>query len=632
MGKPAILAIKVLSDTRKAKQGLKETEQATGHLSDALGKIGGVALAGAALAGGALTALAVTGVKQAAELEQSVGAVNTVFKDGASQMHEYAEGAAEAMGLSQNEYNQLATILGTQLKNGGTAMDQLAGKTNELIGLGADLASMFGGTTPEAVAALSSALKGERDPIERYGVSLKQAQIDAKAAELGFQKVGGSLSNEANQAATLALIMEQTADAHGNFAKETDTLAGQQAILSAQWTNFTTNIGEAFIPVLTKVMSVVTGSLMPALRDFGGFISYSLSSFMESSGGAIGKFAESLTGLGEMAIPFARRVVSALGDAIAFVGQIFSAIEPILSSAISGIMPHLSAMGTKLSELWSGVTGLVSVLVEWLSPAIRDLAPVVQNIFSTIGAVFTDVFGVIAGVFNALKALFTGDWQGLWNSVKDIFSNVWNLIKDILGGAFNHIKNIVLGLGNAIKDLFGNAWNSVVSIVSNAGGRVIDAVASLPGRALSALGNIGSYLWNAGSDLIQGFINGIKHMGGMLWDAVVGIVKGAINGLKSFLGIASPSKLMRQFGIFTGEGFIQGLNLMNKPAAEAMEDLVSIPSTPTIDVNSNHMPSAFGGAVYNITINGVLDADDAARKIEDLLQRRAYRMGTVTVS
>ena len=632
MGKPAILAIKVLSDTRKAKQGLKETEQATGHLSDALGKIGGVALAGAALAGGALTALAVTGVKQAAELEQSVGAVNTVFKDGASQMHEYAEGAAEAMGLSQNEYNQLATILGTQLKNGGTAMDQLAGKTNELIGLGADLASMFGGTTPEAVAALSSALKGERDPIERYGVSLKQAQIDAKAAELGFQKVGGSLSNEANQAATLALIMEQTADAHGNFAKETNTLAGQQAILSAQWTNFTTNIGEAFIPVLTKVMSVVTGSLMPALRDFGGFISYSLSSFMESSGGAIGKFADSLTGLGEMAIPFARRVVSALGDAINFVGQIFSAIEPILSSAISGIMPHLSAMGTKLSELWSGFTGLVSVLVEWLSPAIRDLAPVVQNIFSTIAAVVTDVFGVLAGVFNALKALFTGDWQGLWNSVKDIFSNVWNLIKDILGGAFNHIKNIVLGLGNAIKDLFGNAWNSVVNIVSNAGSRVIDAVASLPGRALSALGNIGSYLWNAGRDMIQGFINGIKHMGGMLWDAVVGIVKGAINGLKSFLGIASPSKLMRQFGIFTGQGFIQGLDLMNKPAAEAMENLVTFPSTPTLDVNSNHMPGSFSGAVYNITINGVLDADDAARKIEELLQRRAYRMGTVTVA
>ena len=161
MGKTAVLAIKVLSDNRKAIKGMQETETAAGSMGRAFEKIGGLALAGAAIAGGAITALAVTGIKQAADLEQSVGAVNTVFKDSASQMHEYAEGAAEAMGLSQNSYNELATVLGTQLKNGGTSMDELADKTNGLIGLGADLASMFGGTTSDAVSALSSALKGE---------------------------------------------------------------------------------------------------------------------------------------------------------------------------------------------------------------------------------------------------------------------------------------------------------------------------------------------------------------------------------------------------------------------------------------------------------------------------------------
>ena len=170
-----------------------------------------------------------------------------------------------------------------------------------------------------------------------------------------------------------------------------------------------------------------------------------------------------------------------------------------------------------------------------------------------------------------------------------------------------------------------------MSIVSSAGSRVIDAVASLPGRALSALGNIGSYLWNAGRDMIQGFINGIKHMGGMLWDAVVGIVKGAINGLKSFLGIASPSKLMRQFGVFTGQGYIDGLGLMKKGAADAMQDLVSVPAVPDLNANINTMPGTHHAAVYNITVNGVLDGDDAARKIQELLQQQSYRMGTVTV-
>lgn len=631
MGKPAILAIKVLSDTRKAKKGLQETEHATGRLMGALGKLGGITLAGAAAAGGALAALAITGIKQAADLEQSIGAVDTVFKGAADQMHRYAAGAAETMGLTENQYNELATVLGTQLKNGGTSIDQLADKTNGLIGLGADLASMFGGTTPEAVAALSSALKGERDPIERYGVSLKQAQIDAKAAELGFVKVGGSLSNEANQAATLALIMEQTADAHGNFAKETDTLAGQQAILSAQWGNFTTNIGKAFLPILTKIMSVLTGSLMPALRDFGNFITESLTQFMSSGDGAISQFATSLKGLAAGAVPFAQHLVSAIGDAVAFVGRIISAIAPVVSAAINGIMPHLSAMGSKLAELWNAFTSVVNIVVQWLTPAIQGMAPVFQNIFNTIGAVITDVFGVFTGVFNALKALFTGDWQGLWNASKDIFSNIWNLVKDILTGAFNHIKNIVLSLGNAVKDLFGNAWNAVVSIVSSAGSRVIDAVASLPGRALSALGNIGSYLWQAGSDMIQGFINGIRNMGGMLWDAVTGIVKNAINGLKSFLGIASPSRLMRQFGVFTGQGFIDGLGMMKQGAADAMQDLVSIPAAPDLTANVNSLPGSHHTAVYNITINGILDGDDAARKIQELLQRQSYRMGTVTV-
>ena len=128
-------------------------------------------------------------VKAAGGLEQSIGAINSVFKSGAGGMLEWSSGAATAVGLTRNEFNELGTLIGSQLKNAGVAMSDLGPKTNELIGLGADLSSMFGGTSREAVEALSSALKGERDPIEKYGVSLKQASSDSKAAELGNEKV-----------------------------------------------------------------------------------------------------------------------------------------------------------------------------------------------------------------------------------------------------------------------------------------------------------------------------------------------------------------------------------------------------------------------------------------------------------
>jgi len=121
--------------------------------------------------------------------------------------------------------------------------------------------------SPSAVGALSSALKGERDPIERYGVSLKQASIDAKAAELGFTKVGGSFDNEAQQAATLALIMEQTADAHGAFAREGDTLSHQIQVLKAHMGDFAAKAGTLVLPAVTALASAAIEHLVPAMEQ-----------------------------------------------------------------------------------------------------------------------------------------------------------------------------------------------------------------------------------------------------------------------------------------------------------------------------------------------------------------------------
>ena len=184
--KKSKLEIVVLAETAKAVNALKNFTKNAGldGMISHVGKLG--AAAGVALGGlGAAAGVYLKGaIGEAGNLEQSIGAIDTVFKTNTAQMHEWAKGAQNSVGLSRDSYNQLATVIGTQLKNGGTAMDQLGGKTNELISLGADLASMFGGTTADAVGALSSALKGERDPIERYGVSLKQAEIDAKAAAL----------------------------------------------------------------------------------------------------------------------------------------------------------------------------------------------------------------------------------------------------------------------------------------------------------------------------------------------------------------------------------------------------------------------------------------------------------------
>jgi len=121
------------------------------------GKSSGGAFSGAFKAGmagiaGAFAAVGIgsfvkDAIQGAGDLEQSVGAISSVFGKSAGDMQKWSRGAAKNVGLTSNEFNELGTLIGSQLKNGGTAMEELAPKTKDLIGMGADLSSMFGGTT-----------------------------------------------------------------------------------------------------------------------------------------------------------------------------------------------------------------------------------------------------------------------------------------------------------------------------------------------------------------------------------------------------------------------------------------------------------------------------------------------------
>lgn len=162
-------------------------------------------------------------------------------------------------GLAKSEYAELGTLIGAQFKNAGIPMDELAPKTDSVIVLGADLAAQFGGATSDAVDALSSALRGETDPLERYGVSLTAAAVSAEAARLGFAKVGGEFDLAARQAATLSLIEAQSADAMGTFAREGDTLANKQQRLGALWRDGAARIGTVLLPAVSGFAGLLIG-------------------------------------------------------------------------------------------------------------------------------------------------------------------------------------------------------------------------------------------------------------------------------------------------------------------------------------------------------------------------------------
>lgn len=246
----AVLTIKILGDAASGIRALEETagqaETFAGRTAGAFRSMQGPALAAA----GGLAAAGTMVVKAASDQEQAVGALTAVFGDQTSVMLENARAAA-VLGLSTADYAQQSAVLGAQLANQGIAQDQLAGTTDNLIGLAADMAAQFGGSTSEAVGALSSLMRGEMDPIEKYGVALKASEVSAYAAANGM--------TEAEAKVALLTASLQNTGTIGAAAREADTLASSTQQMAAQMENSAAAIGEGLMPVASALMEQLSG-------------------------------------------------------------------------------------------------------------------------------------------------------------------------------------------------------------------------------------------------------------------------------------------------------------------------------------------------------------------------------------
>ena len=219
----------------------------------------GIAALGAAAAGTAVVAFLGDAVKAAGDLQQSVGGVETVFGAASDKIKAFGKDSAENVGLSTNSFNELITVTGALLKNKG--LTDFADQSLKLVQIGADLSAQFGGTAKDAVEALNAAMRGESDPIERYGISLNETAVNAELAAKGVQKVNGNFTEQQKTMARLTILQRQASDATGKFASEADTLQGQQQRLNAEWENAKAELGQGLLPALTKTIEGIRGGV-----------------------------------------------------------------------------------------------------------------------------------------------------------------------------------------------------------------------------------------------------------------------------------------------------------------------------------------------------------------------------------
>jgi hypothetical protein len=362
---------------------------------------GAMKVAGAAVIASGVLSVGKDLLNLASNAEQSMGGVEAVFKGYADTVKKNSKEAATALGLSGNSYRELATVIGSQLKNAGVPMDALGGKTDSLISMGADLSAMFGGTTSEAVDALSSALKGEMDPIEKYGISLNDAALKAEAMSLGLYNGKGNLDANAKAMAVMSLVTKQGADAVGAFGRESDTAAGRQARATAQWENLKTTIGDKLLPVWTGMMGFVSDKLLPGLEKVGGYIGATLGPIFSTIGDTVKVVTDALFKGEFNGGPFQED--SPFVNALFTVREAFGTIKDAVSGlfdafkggdaggGVSGFFERIGAgIEAALPVIVEKIAGLGRALIDWIGPKI---GPALEQLSEWMRALGEWVYG-----------------------------------------------------------------------------------------------------------------------------------------------------------------------------------------------------------------------------------------------
>ena len=233
-------------------------------------------------AASALTGFFSGGISGAVALQDTLGATNAIFGDSAGIITRQADEMAKKFGVVKTEFIDAAQGFGAAFKAIGTPVDDAAALGNQLTKLGMDMASFKGTSNAEAFTALSAALRGEFDPLERFNVMLSAAAIEQEALSMGLIKSAKDMDESAKKQATLSLIMKKSVDMQGDLERTAGDTGNAWRKFTGTMQNTADAIGTALMPAISAVTS--------ALGDLAQWVASSV----EASKDSITGWAESI--------------------------------------------------------------------------------------------------------------------------------------------------------------------------------------------------------------------------------------------------------------------------------------------------------------------------------------------------
>lgn len=173
-------------------------------------------------------------------------------------------------------------------------------------------------------------------------------------------------------------------------------------------------------------------------------------------------------------LPLLEEVLPPVVDAVSdVIDALVSALMPILEAVIGVLQPILDLFTELLTPIVNLITQGLTPLVNAITPLIQIISSLLIPILNSMGIVFTSVLSgmlsnttsIIGNISNILRNLidfiknvFTGNWRGAWENVKQIFSNAVSGLATIFKAPINAIVDGWNGLASSLGNVTIPDW------------------------------------------------------------------------------------------------------------------------------------------------------------------------------
>lgn len=303
-------------------------------------------------------------ISGASHLNEVMSQTQVVFGESSSKVVDSANLMADAFGLSKREFLGAATALGSIFKTSGYSADQAATLSTEVVKLANDLSSIKDISFDQALTKIRAGLVGEAEPLRTVGVLLSETAVKQEALRLGIVRGNAELTEGQKVQSRLSLIVNQTKDAVGDFARTQDGVANSTRSLMGRIENLADTLGTILLPIASSVLGELQMAVTVvdmAFRDWG-------SNAVQTGVSVVGANAEATKSLG-----FVQQAIGFVADAWQTLSLGFQAAQSYITYGLGKIVTGLSYLGGAIDSLVEKLTGMKLGLGDFLKTYGEDL-------------------------------------------------------------------------------------------------------------------------------------------------------------------------------------------------------------------------------------------------------------------